>query len=267
MRTACSTSAWRGDLEHALSRVKSLGFEYVDLICIAQWGHVTIDALAANYTGELERVRRLLSKYELTPIAANLAITPQLFERGDPAANAAREEHTRLFCRLMNDLGIAKGSYYPGVKQKDADYESIYAATIASVREIAAVAAEHSVVLGPELHWNTNVETLEQSRRLLEELPDLTIAYDPSHFIMQGEPVEATAFLLDRAHHVHLRSAAVDAMQAPLPEAREAIRWILSRLREIDYRGDLTIEYLPSEELDSEAEIAALRDLIAAELR
>ena len=267
MRIACSTSAWRGDLEHALSRVKALGFGYVDLICIAQWGHVTIDALVANYGGELERLRRLLSEYALTPIAVNLAVTPQLFERSDQADNAARTEHTRLFCRLMNDLGIRKGSYYPGVKQKDADYESVYAATVASMREISTVAAEHGVVLGPELHWNTNVETLDQSRRLLDELPELTIAYDPSHFIMQGEPIEATAFLVDRAHHVHLRSAAVGAMQATLREAAPAIRWILSRLRDIDYRGDLTIEYLPSDELDSEAEIAAIRDLIEAELR
>ena len=267
MRIACSTSAWRGDLEHALSRVTALGFEYVDVICIAQWGHVTIDALSANYAGELERVRGLLSRFGLKAIAANLAITPQLFDRDDPAANATRVEHTRLFCRLMNDLGIPKGSYYPGVKQTDADYESVYAATVASMREIGQVAAEHHVTLGPELHWNTNVETLAQSARLLEDLPDLTIAYDPSHFIMQGEPIEATAFLLDRAHHVHLRSAAIDRMQAPLGEAEGAIRWILHRLREIDYSGDLTIEYLPSDELDGEAEIAALGDLVAAELR
>lgn len=265
MRIACSTSAWRGDLEHALARVKSLGFEHVDLICIAQWGHVTIDALVANYAGELERVRRLLSKYAVTPVAANLAITPQLFERGD-RENAERIEHTRLFCRLMNDLGIAKGSYYPGVKQADADYESVYAATAASIREIHGIADAHHLTLGPELHWNTNVETLAQSRRLLDDMPELTIAYDPSHFIMQGEPIEATAFLIDRAHHVHLRSAAVDRMQAPLGEAADAMLWILRRLREIDYPGDVTIEYLPSEELDTEAEISRLRDLIAREI-
>lgn len=264
MRIACSTSAWRGDLAAALSRVKSLGFEYVDLICIAQWGHITIDALVADYERELERVRGLLSRFDLVPIAANLAITPQLFERGE-SDDATRIEHTRLFCRLMNDLGIAKGSYYPGVKQKDADYESVFAATVASMREIAAVAAERSVVLGPELHWNTNVETLEQSRRLLDELPDLTIAYDPSHFIMQGEPIEATSFLLDRAHHVHMRSAARDAMQAPLEASRESMVWIVRRLGEIGYAGDITIEYLPSDELDSEAEVAKLRDLIASE--
>lgn len=264
MRIACSTSAWRGDLEHALSRVKALGFEYVDLVCIAQWGHVTIDALVANYEAELERVRGLLLRFGLKPIAANLAITPQLFERGE-AENLERLEHTRLFCRLMNDLGIPKGSYYPGVKQTDADYESVYAATVTSIREIQGVAAEHHVSLGPELHWNTNVETLEQSARLLEDLPDLTIAYDPSHFLMQGEPIEATSFLLDRSHHVHLRSAAVDRMQAPLGEAEDAMRWILGRLGEIGYRGDVTIEYLPSDELDGEAEIAALRDLVVGE--
>lgn len=267
MRIACSTSAWRGDLEHALSRVKALGFEYVDLICIAQWGHVTIDALVANYEAEAERVRGLLGRFGLTPIAANLAITPQLFERDDEERNALRLEHTRLFCRLMNDLGIAKGSYYPGVKQEDADYESVYAATVQSIREIRSVADDYHVVLGPELHWNTNVETLDESCRLLDELPDLTIAYDPSHFVMQGEPIEKTSFLLDRSHHVHLRSAAIDRMQAPLAEARDSLRWILGRLGEIDYRGDVTIEYLPSDELDTEAEIASLRDLIATELR
>ena len=266
MRIACSTSAWRGELEHALSRVSSLGFDAIDLICIAQWDHVTIDALVANYGAEVERVRGLLTKFGLTAVAANLAITPQLFERDGEHENALRREHTKLFCRMMNDLGIAKGSYYPGVKQTGADYEAVYAATVESIREIQSIAADYHVTLGPELHWNTNVETLDESRRLLDDMPELTIAYDPSHFIMQGEPIEATAFLIDRAHHVHLRSAAVDRMQAPLGDAADAMRWILRRLREIDYPGDVTIEYLPSEELDTEAEISRLRDLIAREI-
>lgn len=257
MRVACSTSAWRGDLEHALARVAALGFQYVDLICIDAWDHVTSSAVTGDYDAELARIRDLLARFGLIPVAVNIAPTPQLFERS-AQANEQRSTTMRAFCRLMNDLGIETGSYYPGFRQ-EAD---VFAETVESILEIAVVAAEHGVTLGPELHWQTNLESLDQARRVLAEVPELTVAYDPSHFLMQGIPVEQTRFILERSHHVHLRAAARDRMQASLAESADAIRWILASLADIGYAGDLTIEYLPSDELDPEAEIAALRDLV-----
>lgn len=264
MRVACSTSAWRGDLDHALNRVKALGFEYVDVICIAAWDHVKIDDLIDDFDGTVERVKRLLSKHGLSPIAANLGITPSLFERDDEAANEERRRNTRAFCRFMNALDVSVGGYYPGFRQNDADRPAAFAATVESIREISAIAVEHAVRIGPELHYNTNVQTIEEARRLLADLPDLMVVYDPSHFVMQGIPIEQTDFILARSHHVHFRAAAPDKMQSTVEENLDDLRWISSELKRIGYAGDVSIEYLPSEEIDSEAQIAATKELLGA---
>jgi sugar phosphate isomerase/epimerase len=263
MRVACSTSAWKGDLDHALSRVKALGFDYVDVICIAAWGHVQIDNLVSDFDGTVETVRGLLAHHDLTPIAANLGITPSLFER-DGRANKERRRNTETFCRFMNAFDLSVAGYYPGTRQGDDDRPAAYKATLESIREISEIGGEHNLRLGPELHWNTNIQTLAEAELLFSDLPELTVVYDPSHFIMQGIPIEKTDFILKRSHHVHLRAADREKMQSAVSTSTEALRWILDELNRIDYSGDISIEYLPSDDIDVERQIAATKELIGA---
>ena len=40
MRIIGSTAPWKNDLDHALARLRALGFDEIDLIVIESWGLV-----------------------------------------------------------------------------------------------------------------------------------------------------------------------------------------------------------------------------------
>ncbi len=261
MILAISTSAWSGTLEEACKGIADAGVHSADLICIENWGHVDRRRLETDYAGELSRISSTLARHEIRPVAANLAIEPALFKTDDTSLGT-RAEVARHYLRLLRDLGIKAASFYPRYKQ-ETTYERVYTATVSSIRHLVDIGNEHDVELGPELHFATNLETLQQAARLLSDLPDLRIAFDPSHFICQGNRIEDTEFLLDHAHHVHLRPAASGTLQTTVSAGGEPIRWVMRRLAERDYSGVVSIELLPEEGVDPRSEIDAMVRLVS----
>ena len=262
MAVACSTSAFRTDLDGALARVAALGFDAVDLIVMPGWDHVSPDRLVEDFDAEASRVEELLAAHELTPIAVNCAFG-HLHEREDEAANAARIDLVRAVGKLMNRLDVGVGAFFPGRKWSENPWERVLADTAATAREILAVADEAGVTLGIELHYNTPFETVEQARRLLADVPELPITYDPSHFAMQEIPLPETADLLDRATHVHVRDAAPEKMCVPTGTGTVDFAWLAAALKQRDYRGHFSIEYLPNAEGDPGDAILNMRDILA----
>lgn len=108
-----------------------------------------------------------------------------------------------------------------------------------------------------EPHQGAVVEDPAVARRLVEALwPQVGIAYDPSHFVMQEIPLEATAPLLDYTTHVHVRNAAPGQMQAPLARGTVDFPWLVAAWRQRGYAGPVVLEYLGA----GEADVVALRD-------
>ena len=217
MRIIGSTSAWKNDLDHALARLRALGFDEVDLIAIESWGLVSLAALVKDFEREASRVEALLSKHGLRAASVNAAFSPDLHDRADAAGNISRLNEVRALARLMMRLGITTGAHYPGyVADWKNDADGVWRDTTTSLREIQMVLAEFSGTrLAPELHYRTPFESPAAARRLLREFPELPYTYEPSHFIVQGIDWRETGDLLDGAAHVHLRGCAPNRLQAP----------------------------------------------------
>ena len=76
------------------------------------------------------------------------------------------------------------------------------------IRVFAGYAAEYGITLTYHHHMGTGVQTVEETRRLLEgtDSGDLGLLYDTGHFALSGEdPAVALAEFLPRARHVHLK--------------------------------------------------------------
>jgi sugar phosphate isomerase/epimerase len=243
MAIACSTSAFKAPLEEALEKIAAMGFEAVDLIAIPGWGHVMPDACAADPSGTAGNLRHLLDARGLTPVAMNVAL-PHMHQR-EAETVATRKTLADGVCKVMRELGVAVASFYPGYKAEDRPWDDVLADSVASMREVLEIAERYGVVFAVELHFATPFETIEQCTRLLEAIPELPVAYDPSHFAMQSIPMPETAPLLDRAAHVHLRDAGPDAMQQPMGEGTVDFDWIVETLQARGYAGQYSIEYLP----------------------
>lgn len=248
MAVCCSTSAFPPPLSAALAAVAQLGFAAVDLIAIEGWGHVEPDDLVNDWQATASQVEALLREQQLAPLAMNVAIGP-LYRR-DAQTSARRLGKVEAVVRLMQRLGVGVASFYPGYKVQDRPWDTVLADTVATVREILAIGRAAGVTLAIEPHFDTPFQTMAQIRPLLDAVPELGVAYDPSHFAMQGIDLAETACLLERAVHVHLRDAAPGAMQAGFGTGTVDLDWLLGALEERGYRGHLSIEYLRTSEFD-----------------
>jgi sugar phosphate isomerase/epimerase len=264
MAIACSTSAFKTSLDDALGQVAGLGFQHVDLIAIPSWGHVIPADLVADWEIAAQQVEELLKKHGLTPVAMNLAVTHP--HQRDDELNAARLAQVEAIARLMKRLGVGVCSFYPGYKVEDRPWEDVLADSAATISEMVAAGKREGVKFAVELHFGTPFQTVEQGMRLLEAVPELGVAYDPSHYAMQQIDLHATRAFLDRAVHVHLRDAGPDKMQVPFGQGTVDIDWIVDTLAERGYDGHLSIEYLPNIEGGPAQNINALKGKLEEKL-
>jgi sugar phosphate isomerase/epimerase len=260
MRLACSTSAFKSNIADALRAVARLGFNHVDVLANPGWNHILPGQLADKFDETARMLEELLAECSLTPIGLNIALG-HLYDRR-PAAVAERLAQLKALSALMQRLRIPVAGFYPGYQTAERPWEDLLRDTVASIREMLVIGSAAGVTLAIEPHFATPFQTVPQITRLLEEVPDLMIAYDPSHFVMQGLDLRATAPLLSRTAHVHLRDAGVGKMQMPVGHGTVDFAWLLGALALNDYRGDCAIEYLPDLDGGVEPAILELKALV-----
>ncbi|MBD3244358.1 MAG: TIM barrel protein [Chitinivibrionales bacterium] len=262
MKIACSMSAFKGSIDNALERIRAMGFEYVDLIAIPGWDLVDPQALAERFEETAGALEESLRKSGLTPVAINAAV-PTLYQRDDQETNRQRLAQVAGICRLMQTLHIPVASFFPGGNwpAQEMDWDKVLEGQVETLREMLDLGTRYGVTLTVEPHANTPFQTLEQVTGLLEAVPELRVAYDPSHFAMQSIAPEQTAGILARAAHVHVRDAGPGKMQHAVGEGTVDFEWILNSLRQQGYEGAVSIEYLPG----MEAEIPRMKELLERE--
>jgi len=264
MRFIGSTAFMKNDLEEALRILAGIGFKEVDLIAIGGWNLILPENLVKDFDSEAGRIERALEKAGVRAVSMNTAFSPQLFDREDEAQNEARRQQVHAVCRLMKRLGIEIAAHYPGhIADWKNDPEGVFAGSVESLKEIQGIAGEHGVTLAPEIHFNTPFEKPDDARRMKAEIPGIPYTYEPSHFIVRGLDYTQTRDLLDGASHCHFRTCDQDQIQADLPAGLNALDWMVQALRERDYQGIVSIEFLPGAEFDSPKAIAALKERYA----
>lgn len=267
MAIACSTSAFKVTLDGALAEIASLGFSHVDLICIPGWNHIVPAELAADWDTLAAEVAGLVRKHGLTPVALNCAF-PNPYQRDDEEVNGRRLREVEAIAKLAERLEVGVASFFPGGNwpAQEMDWEKVLEAEVETIREMLSVGERHSVTFAIEPHFNTPFQTLEQATRLLEAMPELTVAYDPSHFAMQEIDLGETRGILDRAAHVHMREAAPEKMQEVFGKGTVDFDWVLDALSERAYAGHFSIEYLSGLEGDVRREILKLKEKLRERL-
>ncbi len=259
MIIACSTSAFKSNLDDALGQIKSMGFKHVDLIAIPGWNQIDLDKLTREYDAYSCEIESLLKKHELTPVAMNMAVG-NLYQRNDEE-NTKRMSRMRSAAGLMNKLNIKIASFYPGYKVDEKDWDNALLEEIKTIKEMMDIGNEFGVTFAVEFHYDTIIQTIEQCRKLLSVLPELQAAYDPSHFAMQeGFSLRDTEEFINKAVHIHMRDASVGKMQEPYGRGTVDFDWIMGCLKKRNYQGAVSIEYLPGLEGNMKEQITALKN-------
>jgi sugar phosphate isomerase/epimerase len=206
-------------------------------------------ALADDFDVTTAEVDRLIAQYNVQPILLNTGVSPQLHVRDD-ATNAQRLREIDAVIRFMQHLNITTAAIQPRQPDRERPYNAVLSDCIATLTEQISAGQQAGVTFALELHVNSPFETLDQARQLLREMPDLPLVYDPSHFVMQGIDMRETEWLMDHARHVHVRDAAQDKMQVPLGTGAVDFNWLFAALKDRQYAGDFSIEYLETDSFD-----------------
>ncbi len=226
------------------------GFAALDLLVFEGWAHIAPSALADRFDVLSGHVQGLLDRHSLRVGALNSGLGVPSFDRA-ATAQIRRQRETAALLRLAERLGASVVVVQAGRPDARGDWETLFGDSVSTLRELTELGRRHGVTMALEMHVHALFETPEQGRRLLDVLPELALAYDPSHFVMQGIPTRDTGWLLDHARHVHLRDAAPGRMQVPFGQGEVDFDWLLGALEEHGYAGHLAIEYLDNDEFDA----------------
>jgi len=237
--TACSTLAFSlSPLEVALKHIRDYGFERVEIAeMLTHSKHFPID------TVDPADVRRLLDKYSLKPVAAN--VTLATYYTGQPGllkapvgkqSSAETEEimkakQQRVYYRLhvkteaelyaarahrlidkARTAGIPMLVLNVGRKQHVEDIDRDLKAAAAVVDEQAEYAKSAGVKILLEMPhvWQLYYD-VERSKQMVSHLKsdNVGVLIDSTHWHVSGYDIDDyVSFLQDRLWHIHLRDSA-----------------------------------------------------------
>lgn len=256
MRIAGSSLLYsRLSIEEACDRLMALEFDRVDIAMQEGWAHVDPSAVVNDVDGAVERVAAACGSAGLDPVALNV-------DAGDVSLET-ETERVAAVAEFAHQLGV-------DVVTLPAASEGSIADDFNRFQALVDVADDAGVTLTVETHWGTHTEDPNVAAEYAEAVPGLGYTLDPGHYIIRGECVDEPWFdLLTPIEHVHVRQAGTgwEEIQQPVEDGHLDIESFVHTLRNREYDGTLTVEYIDS--LDgvdpdaAERQATALRDLLS----
>jgi sugar phosphate isomerase/epimerase len=180
---------------------------------------------------------------------------------------AERIKRTKDVSDVARKLAIDSVACHIGFVPEDPDHPEY-----AGIRDVAREICDHCAENGQSFTLETGQEPAKVLLRFIEDVnrPNLKINFDPANMILYGtgDPVEALEVLGSHVVSVHCKDGdwpPVDKPEAlgverPLGDGSVGIPRFIAKLKEIGYRGILSIE---REEQDTAKRAADIRKAIA----
>lgn len=170
---------------------------------------------------------------------------------------------------FASECGSKHVSALPGVNFKEEPEEDSFKRCCDELLWRCDNAKKHNLVFGVEAHLGSIIQTPEETLRLIQNVPGLTLTLDYTHFTKVGIPDTEIEPLIKYAGHFHARGAAKNRLQTVLKENIIDYARVISVMKETDYQGTIGIEYTWNEwegcnKTDNISETILLRDFIIA---
>ena len=253
-RVLCYSYTYRAyPLERAIAQAKQYGYDGLELGI-------------AHYDSE----RPAESLAEAKSIADRLGLPIPVVSGGgnllaeDPAARSRAHDDLIEVIRAAAGIGaeIVNGMTGALVGPAGDDYgangsalatQEHYERVAEALEPVVRAAADLGVTYALELHMNTIHDTAQAAMRLVELVghPALGVTYDPGNLFATSTaepPARALEILGDRLAHVHLKNGRLLGgsydWSWPLELGHIDYYQIFDALKNADYAGDLSIEYV-----------------------
>jgi sugar phosphate isomerase/epimerase len=226
------------DLATAVEYIKFTGYEGIELSSIVGMAE-HLSPTASDE--ELKGIKGLIEEAGLELYGVEAATNILIPEN--------RESTKRVFERAAK-LGIPLVTTGSAGKSDD---EASTIESIAAIAELAQAAYDVGIKYALKLHYGNSIYNTKTALRLLEEVkhPGLGLNYDATHVGRVGDdPVACLEAIKDHVIHIHIRDTFLDQLQIAPPEFQTAgrantpLRAIISKLKEIGYKGALDLEII-----------------------
>jgi sugar phosphate isomerase/epimerase len=239
--------------EHVVELIKMLGFQGIDLGVFAGRSHIRPEVIRQDIPMWSGIIRERLDRAGLEVADVFLAPSLELAEFAVNSPDAHDQEESRAI--FLDVLDFARRIGAPGITMNsgvvfDGDSpESSLRHSAEGLKWRVEQAARHGIQIRVEgaKAGRLNTDTPEKLLELVALTPGLRLTVDYCHFVYQGIPEARVKPLLDHAGHFQCRGAARGRMQVSFQENTIDYRRIIGRLKELDYAGYFSIEYVWTE--------------------
>ena len=214
--------------------------------------HFIVVTAVCSYNGE--------DYSDIPTVARTVGLIP-------PATRDERVARTKAVSDVAAKLAIDSLACHIGFVPEDPDNSGY-----SDIRDITREICDHCAANGQSFTLETGQEPAKVLLRFIEDVDrsNLKINFDPANMILYGtgDPIEALEVLREHVISVHCKDGdwppldqpAALGKERPLGEGSVDIPRFISKLKEIGYRGILSVE---REEDDSEKRTADIRHAIS----
>ncbi|MBE3582683.1 MAG: sugar phosphate isomerase/epimerase [Limnochordaceae bacterium] len=169
----------------------------------------------------------------------------------DPAQRQKGIEIVEAMLQLAEWMRIGAILVVPGVVTPDSPYDQVWERSQAALRQLAAKAAQHRVVIGVENVWNKFLLSPLEFARFIDDIdsPWVGAYFDIGNVLVNGYPDQWIRLLGKRIQRCHVKDFRTDVgtIQGFVPLLQGHVPWtsVVKALQEIGYDGYLTAELSP----------------------
>lgn len=265
-----STNAFvKFTLSEALIKIADLGFRGVEIMCDRP--HLYPPDYPEK---QLAIIKRILKERKLkvtnlnsfTLFAVGDTYLPSWIEP-DAERREIRIQHTLDCLDIAKVLGAANISVPPGGPLKGISRKEAMTLFYQGIERVAPAAEASGVKILVEPEPDLMIENSSEFTEFIREIqsPAIGLNFDIGHFYCAGEDPAAVFEQLFRwIGHVHIEDIAPNRVHNHLIAGQGAIdfRTIFERMKQLDYRGDISLELYPYVDMPVQAGIESLNYLL-----
>ncbi len=259
--------------DKVLDLISMLEIEGVDIGLFEDRSHLQPSMMFKNIKKNAKELSNKLKDRGLIPadifIQTALDFITSASNHPDEKVRKKSRERFLETLEFAAECGSKHVSALPGVNFEEEPKEDSFKRCCDELLWRCDNAKKHGLVFGVEAHLGSIAQTPEETLRLLQNVPGLTLTLDYTHFTKVGIPDAEIEPLIKYASHFHARGAAKNRLQTGLKENTIDYARVINVMKETNYPGTIGIEYTWNEwegcnKTDNISETILLRDFIIA---
>lgn len=234
--------------DHSLDLIAMLGFKGVDIGLFERRSHLWPSREFREVAKSARKLRRKLQARGLVASDIYLQADPDFvpYAANHPEVGRRRKAR-RLFEQTLeyaHGCGAAHLSALPGAAFAQERRTDSFKRCCDEMSWRVERAAQARIPFGIEAHVGSIVPKPGDAMRLLQNVPGLTLTFDPTHFVYAGFSESQFEPLLAHASHHHCRGGRRGRLQCSFKDNQIDYRRIVRSARRAGYQGWFCMEYV-----------------------